>query len=306
MITDFDTRFYVYELIDPRTNLPFYVGKGSGKRAYAHVAEAAKPRAEQVNTFKCAIINNIIGTGKTVIVKIVQSEMSETAAYSLEEELIARYGRKDASTGEGILTNVAEGGLGGKGCGKYVCQHTLTGALIQTYRTLTEAAFNLNINKSTICAALNGRTLLAAGFRWSYLGDILSPYDPQIQVPVDQFDLNGIFLKSYGSIKQAAKDNGIKYGSMISNYLTQPKMQTAGGYRWAYKGEQPKPFNKESHVPPRCKVYQCFTKDGESVGEYETIKEAVAATPANPTGIVDCCAGRKKSSGGLVWKVITK
>lgn len=303
---DYDTRFYVYELIDPRTNMPFYVGKGCGKRAEAHLIEAAKPRFEQTNPFKCAIINNIIGSGREVVIKYVQKDMLEKDAYALETELIAKYGKKNDATGEGILTNIADGGLGGTGCGKYVCQHTITGALVQTYKTLTEAAFYLGINKSTICAALNGRTFLAAGFRWSYLGDILAPYDPKAQTAVDMFDLDGTFVRTYPTIKQAAKDVGLSYGCLISDCLVEGRIQTAGGYRWAHKGEQPKPFNKNSHVPPSRKVYQCFTKDGKFIAEYDTVKEAVAATPANSTGIADCCAGRKKSSGGLVWKALVK
>ena len=31
-----DWKYYVYELIDPRNGEVFYVGKGSGKRAYKH------------------------------------------------------------------------------------------------------------------------------------------------------------------------------------------------------------------------------------------------------------------------------
>jgi hypothetical protein len=29
--------YYVYELIDPRNNMPFYIGKGKGRRAKTHL-----------------------------------------------------------------------------------------------------------------------------------------------------------------------------------------------------------------------------------------------------------------------------
>lgn len=39
------SRWYVYELVDPRDQAVFYVGKGAGKRVDAHEAEAAsKPQ----------------------------------------------------------------------------------------------------------------------------------------------------------------------------------------------------------------------------------------------------------------------
>lgn len=36
------TGYYVYQYIDPRTNLPFYIGKGIGKRYLAHLLETKK------------------------------------------------------------------------------------------------------------------------------------------------------------------------------------------------------------------------------------------------------------------------
>jgi hypothetical protein len=33
--------YYVYQYIDPRNNLPFYIGKGKGKRYQTHLFETA-------------------------------------------------------------------------------------------------------------------------------------------------------------------------------------------------------------------------------------------------------------------------
>jgi uncharacterized protein len=38
--------YYVYELIDPRVNLPFYVGKGKDKRVYFHLSEQSRAKSE--------------------------------------------------------------------------------------------------------------------------------------------------------------------------------------------------------------------------------------------------------------------
>ena len=40
--------FYVYELIDPRTNSVFYIGKGKGKRVFQHLNEKQKFNAVNI------------------------------------------------------------------------------------------------------------------------------------------------------------------------------------------------------------------------------------------------------------------
>jgi hypothetical protein len=61
-------KWYVYELIDPRTNRPFYVGKGSGNRIDHHEKEADKG----VCSKKCNLIrelrrNNLIVLKKSLV-----------------------------------------------------------------------------------------------------------------------------------------------------------------------------------------------------------------------------------------------
>ena len=95
--------FYVYELIDPRTNKPFYVGKGTGKRVNNHFTEK---RDKTTNLFRWNKIQKLLRLGYTrqEIVKIVADDMSEADAYQMEEELIYAYGRIRIEP-EGILTN---------------------------------------------------------------------------------------------------------------------------------------------------------------------------------------------------------
>jgi hypothetical protein len=104
MTTNF---FYVYALKDPRTTQikPFYVGKGTGSRAYDHLVTPD-------STTKYRRIKDILEVGKQPIVEILVDDLTESQALKIEAELISAFGTEDAG---GLLTNsVVPAGLGGK------------------------------------------------------------------------------------------------------------------------------------------------------------------------------------------------
>jgi hypothetical protein len=97
--------YYVYELIDPRVNLPFYVGKGKNDRVYFHLSE--KSRAKSDNERKFNKIQKIRECGYEPEIKIVKYFDNEDDAYFYEELLIQKYGRIRYDE-NGILTNICE------------------------------------------------------------------------------------------------------------------------------------------------------------------------------------------------------
>lgn len=78
--------YYVYELIDPRVNLPFYVGKGKGDRAYFHLSE--KARAKTDNPRKYNKIQKIRKDGYEPVVNILQYFDNETKTYEYKEKKV--------------------------------------------------------------------------------------------------------------------------------------------------------------------------------------------------------------------------
>ena len=78
-------KFYVYLLLDPKTDEPFYVGKGKGNRVFNHVQCALD--TETIND-KYDEIRKIHSEGNQVKHLIVRHGLSEKVAFEIESSLI--------------------------------------------------------------------------------------------------------------------------------------------------------------------------------------------------------------------------
>ena len=99
--------YYVYALKDPRSSpaRAFYIGKGTGSRAYDHLVTPDRSR-------KYTRIQEITAAGRKPLVDILVDNLSETEALRIEAELIAAFGTEETG---GLLTNsVVPAGLTSK------------------------------------------------------------------------------------------------------------------------------------------------------------------------------------------------
>ncbi len=99
--------YYVYGLVDPRSNEVFYIGKGQGKRAESHLKEVLIEGRS--NYGKINRIRDIQRDGFAVSIYYYVNDVPEEAAYMLEEILIDRIGRKILKYGP--LENWLVGGV---------------------------------------------------------------------------------------------------------------------------------------------------------------------------------------------------
>jgi len=89
--------FYVYALKDPRNkpSKPFYIGKGTGNRAWEHQANVD-------DSEKGELIRLIKESGYQVIHTIIADNLTEQQALKIEAELISAFGIRSQG---GLLTN---------------------------------------------------------------------------------------------------------------------------------------------------------------------------------------------------------
>ncbi len=95
-------KYYVYMLIDPVTNLPFYVGKGCGNRWMSHYNETLEKTTNKRKFYK---IRKLTKLGHKPKVVFVSEGLSEIDAYKIERSYIGYFGRMKYDE-NGILTNI--------------------------------------------------------------------------------------------------------------------------------------------------------------------------------------------------------
>ena len=98
--------YYVYKLNDPRSKLPFYIGKGKGYRMMDHVYTVKNNLTyRSKNKHLYNKISQILSEGLDVIcLKILETD-NEQVALNYEKEIIAEIGLQN-------LTNLTNGGEG--------------------------------------------------------------------------------------------------------------------------------------------------------------------------------------------------
>ena len=95
--------YYVYGLIDPRTNQIFYIGKGTGNRVFEHEKESLNsPNSDKL---KLKTISEINALGLDVKKIIINSNLTETEAFAAETALINAFNYVSGAR----LTNIVAG-----------------------------------------------------------------------------------------------------------------------------------------------------------------------------------------------------
>lgn len=181
---------------------------------------------------------------------------------------------------------------------KRVFQLDMDGNVITSYYSVVDAARETGIKEQCIRSALAKRYYSSGGFRWSYTK---APTDREFKIQsknIYMFSKNGEYIREYSSISEAASDNNVTPASISEAAKETTKLRTSAGYIWSYSKVLPTERLDNKKIVPVLK----YSKNGELLDEYDSIKEASIENNIDKSLITKCCKGKIKTSGGYVWK----
>ena len=126
---------------------------------------------------------------------------------------------------------------------RIVSKYTLNGEFVCRYSCVNEISDDKRLlNRIRNCCV--GRQYNVNGFVYRYDNDPFDKYEVVKKeiinnTIVNQYSKDGVFIKTYKSIKEAERDNNISKES-ISN-VCRHKAKTSGGYRWYYANDSSQP-----------------------------------------------------------------
>ena len=133
--------------------------------------------------------------------------------------------------------------------------------------------------------------------------------NPNLKIPVVQFDLEFNYIQRYDSMTDAAFKTSLDK-SHIGD-ACRHKYKQLGGFIWLFEedylsGNYDKEhmiylINKDYEHPNSRSVIQCDL-DMNFIAKYKSISEASRKSKIRRNGINDNCTGKLKTAGGYIWR----
>lgn len=122
--------------------------------------------------------------------------------------------------------------------------------------------------------------------------------NPLICTPVNQYTLDGVFVKRHISIKEAIYENKFKNENISMCCLH--KRKQSNGYIWRYDGDDDIEYKKKNNKN-KTPIIQ-LDKNGNFISEYESISEASKKIGISSSKICMCCKGKREYTKGYKFK----
>jgi group I intron endonuclease len=128
--------------------------------------------------------------------------------------------------------------------------------------------------------------------------------------PVNQYDLNGVFIKTFTSIKEAQLETGAK---LISSCCRRVR-KCSGNFIWRYVDDidqivipiqKKKIKSKESKTKRRHKIQQLDLKHN-FIRIWNTLQEAAHTLKISKGNICSCTKGNRPQAGGFIWRYVVE
>lgn len=219
----------IYCIKNPYTDKIVYIGKTNLElhvRLIAHCHEVYN-RKRMFSTLKQKWFDNLIKNGILPKIELI-TECSLDEAANLEKYWIQLNNpilNVVFANNSKLLENIS------KHKSIPIYQYNKNGNFIKEWKSITEAATELNIENGNICYAANGKRKLAGEWMWSYRKlNSLPPYKKDIfKKEVHQYDKEGNYIASYSSGREIPN---VKY-KLISKCCN-GGLQTVYGFRYSF------------------------------------------------------------------------
>lgn len=290
-------RYYVYEHCRASDGAVFYVGKGSGRRAYS------RTRSEH---WKRVVAKH------GLVVNIVKDEMPEVCALTLERVLIARYGLDN-------LVNIAEAGIVSSGVGTipvYSSEGEFFTSMTKAANRMGELGYmRCKPSKIGACCSSNG-VRQAYGRLWSTEG---FPDKPKItgrdavikSWQKRMYSSKGEVFESISEAVRFLKENGWPRAQKI-NIIKRAQSNSGSIYdrAWSYDGfpEHPDLTGRKAVLTASAAVRSVtlYCSNGMSFRCSEDAAQWIRSTGKSCKSIgkmLECAKGKSKSAYGYGWSL---
>lgn len=199
--------------------------------------------------------------------------------------------------------NLTIGGNNSINNSRSVCQYSKSGVLINTFTSIENAASILCIGSSGVIGVCSGKKMTCHGWVFRYCEDNFDKYQiiEKHKKSVKRYSVDGVFIKQYESLTEAAKDIGmsIKLKGSISD-VCEGKTCTCYGYVFRYTNDD---FSKYEVTNGTKKVKQ-YDLLGNHITTFNSFKSASESTGIKSSSISGVCAGVVKSVRGYVFRYV--
>lgn len=231
-------------------------------------------------------------------------EFSDSREYldNLEKKIINDLN----SLNNAIGYNIHQGGLGGSSY-KKINQYDLNGSFIRTWDAIILASQELDLSYKTIQSCVLGIKPSCGGYMWRVHNKFddcknINVFINNSLKKVNQYTLEGKFIKTWNSISEAGKILSLNESSIGKCCREEPSTHQIGGFIWRYLND----VDGDSEISPvkykSKRLVDQFTLEGIYIKSFLSVSEASKEINSNSTNISKCCNGKRKSAGGYLWK----
>lgn len=215
--------------------------------------------------------------------------------------------------------NMTEGG-NHDGCmgvnSKKVAQYSFDGKLIAIYDSETEATLKTGI--CGISAVIYGKKTFAGDCLWKEVNDVdnvpsvIEPYQGGLRkCRIIQINNDGQIVGEFKSIKEASDFTGINNVTIGDCANKRNNRLTAGGFRWdkiSFGTDLSTLYYEKFHynVKPKDTYFSKrkvnrYDLEDNYIDTFDSLTEAGEFINKDSSGIIECCKGNQKTSGGYKW-----